>query len=96
MLGADATAEGYGDFIKVFLALFYADDASIAHRDPVWLQDSLDVLIKNIERVELRNNTSKMKVVVCVTGKIRMRLTTLVYNRTRGCLDDAEDGSCRV
>ena len=37
MLGVEAAAEGYGDFVKVFLVLFYAKDAIIAHGDPVWL-----------------------------------------------------------
>ena len=76
--------------------LFYADDAIIAHQDPVWLQESLNVLINFFERVGLRTNTSKMKVMICVPGNIRTCLTTLVYNRTRGCLDNAEDGSYRV
>ena len=34
-LGDEAVALGYGDFVKVFLVLFYADDAIIAHWDPV-------------------------------------------------------------
>ena len=96
MLGAEAAAEGYMDFIKVFLALFYADNAIIAHQDAVWLQDSLNVLIEIFDRVGLRTNTSKTKAMICVPGKIRTRLTILVYNRTMGCLDDAEDGSRRV
>jgi len=96
MLGAEAAAEGYGDFVKVFLALFYADDAIIAHRDPAWLQESLNVLIELFERVGLRTNTSKTKAMICVPGKIRTCLTTSVYNRTRGCLENAEDGSYRV
>ena len=33
---------------------------------------------------------------MCVPGKIRTRLTTSVYNRTRGCLENAEDDSYRV
>ena len=33
---------------------------------------------------------------IYVPGRIRTRLTTLVYHMTRGCLDDAEDGSYRV
>ena len=35
ILGVEAAQLGYGDFVKVFLALFYADDVIIAHWDPV-------------------------------------------------------------
>ena len=35
MLGAEAAQLGYGYFVMVFLALFYADDAIITNRDPV-------------------------------------------------------------
>ena len=61
---------GHGDFVKVFLALFYADDVIIAHWDPVWLQESLDFLIELFEKVGLCTNTSKTKAMIYVPGKI--------------------------
>ena len=96
MLGDEAVALGYGDFVKVFLVLFYANDAIIAHQDPVWLQEVLDVLVENFERVSLYTNTSKTETMICVPEKIRTRLSTSVYNRTKVGLDVAKDDSRRV
>ena len=87
---------GYKDFVKVSLALFYANDAIIAHRDPVWLQESLDVLVELFERVGLHTNTSNTKAMIRVRENIRTRLSTLVYNKTRFDLNVTQNGSCRV
>ena len=61
IVGAEAAQLEYDNFVKVFLALFDVDDAIIAHQNPVWLQESLDIMIKLFERVRLCTNTPKKK-----------------------------------
>ena len=46
MLGVNALVSGYRDYVKVFLVLLYTDNVIITHQDVVWLQEALDVLIK--------------------------------------------------
>ena len=96
MLGAKAAQSGFGGFLKVFLALFYANDAIISHRDLVWLQESLDVLIELFKRIGFFPNRSKTKAMICVPGKIQTRLSTSVYNMTGVILNTAQDSSRRV
>ena len=57
------------------MAIFYANDAILASRDPVALQKALDIIVELFERVGLRTNTSKTKVMTCMPGKIRTRLS---------------------
>jgi hypothetical protein len=57
--------------VAEILVAFYADDRLIASRDPVWLQESFDVLIGLFERIGLFTNAAKTKVMVCTPGKIR-------------------------
>jgi hypothetical protein len=49
---------------------FYVDDGLIAFRDPVWLQESFDVLIKLFEQIGLFTNAAKMKAMGCIPGQI--------------------------
>ena len=83
MLGAEAAEHGYGEELRKILAIFYADDALLASRDPALLQEALDVMVALFERVGLRTNTAKTKVMICVPGKIRTRHTSEVYNNSR-------------
>ena len=83
MLGAEAAEHGYGEELRKILAIFYTDDALLASRDPALLQEALDVMVELFERVGLRTNTAKTKVMICVPGKIRTRHTTAVYNNSR-------------
>ena len=54
-------------------------------RDPVKLQQAMDVLIALFERVGLRTNTTKTKAMVCVPGRIRTCQSQAVYdNRIKG------------
>ena len=62
------------------MAIFYADDAMLASRDPEQLQAALDIIVGLFERVGLRTNTTKTKVMTCVPGKIRTRHANSVYN----------------
>ena len=74
---------GYGAAVRELMAIFYADDAILASRDPVALQKALDIIVELFERVGLRTNTSKTKVMTCVLGKIRTRLSREAYNNGR-------------
>ena len=83
LLGEEAARHGYGAAVRELMAIFYADDAILASRDPVALQRALDVIVELFERVGLRTNTSKTKVMTCVPGKIRTRLSQDAYNNSR-------------
>ncbi len=61
------------------LVVFYNDDGLIASRDPVWLQESFDILIGLFERIGLFTNASKTKVMVCTPGQIRKAYTEEQY-----------------
>ena len=91
VLGAEAAATGYGDFVRTFLSLFYADDAIIAGRDAELVQESLDIIVDLFERVGLRTNTSKTVLMACVPGRIRTRLTTSTYHRVRAGIESTGD-----
>ena len=45
MLGPEAANSGYGMELRRLLAIFYADDALIASRDPELLQEAVDVVV---------------------------------------------------
>ena len=96
MLGPEAAASGYGKELRRLMAIFYADDALLASRDPELLQESLDVMVGLFERVGLRTNTKKTKVMTCVPGRIRTRHTTEVYNNCREGLVSAAEQKRRV
>ena len=83
VVGDDAARLGVGVEIRNFLAIFYADNGLIQARYPERLQSSFTILVELFERVGLRINTSKTKVMVCVPGQIRTHLTEGVYNNSR-------------
>jgi len=83
MLGPHAATHGYGEEIRKLMAIFYADDALMASRDPELLPESLDVTVGLFERVGLRTNTTKMKVMTCVSGKIHTHHSQASYNNIR-------------
>jgi len=58
------------------IVLFSDDDRLIGSRDPVWLQQALDCLIKLFERVGLKTNASKTKVMTCVPGYISTHISS--------------------
>ena len=83
LLSDDACANGYGYAVWAFLAIFYADDAFVAARDPVKLQRALDILVDLFERVGLRINTEKTKAMASVPGKIRTCILAAAYSNAR-------------
>ncbi len=56
--------------MDALFAIFYVDDAYIAARDPVFLQQALDGLGSNFEHVGLKINISKTKSMIYTPGKI--------------------------
>ena len=81
VLGAEAARYGCGKATCTLMAIFYADDAMLASRDPEQLQAALDIIVGQFEHVGLRTNTTKTKkVMTCVPGKIRTSHITSVYN----------------
>lgn len=74
---------GLGPDIKDKAALFYADDGLLGSTDPDWLQQAFDVLVDLFERVGLRTNTDKTKVMICMPGHIRDRVSAAAYKRPR-------------
>ena len=45
MLGPEAANSGYGMELRHLLAIFYADDALIASKDPELLQEAMDKMV---------------------------------------------------
>jgi hypothetical protein len=69
-LGEEVARDGLGDRVAEILVAFYIGDGLIASRDPVWLQESFDVLIGLFERISLFTNAANTKAMVCIPGKI--------------------------
>jgi hypothetical protein len=58
---------------------FYVDDGLIASQDPVWLQESFNILIGLFERIGLFTNANKTKAIVSIPGQIREGKTEKEY-----------------
>jgi hypothetical protein len=71
MLGEEVTRNGRRDCMVQILVAFYVDDGLITSRDPVWLQESFDVLIELFERIGLFTNSAKTKLMVCIPSQDR-------------------------
>eukprot|EP00984_Skeletonema_dohrnii_P025747 scaffold14935_cov92-Skeletonema_dohrnii-CCMP3373.AAC.1 len=75
------TAISYLTLIEA--SLFYADDGYIASTDAGLLQRSVDVLTALFDRVGLKTNVAKTKVMTCVDARIRVRQSDEVYYNSR-------------
>ena len=65
--------------VRQLMAAFYADDAVVASRDPVKLQDSFNELTALFDRVGLKTNAKKTEVMVMTPGWIRAKLSPEDY-----------------
>jgi hypothetical protein len=74
-LDKDAARDGIGDQVAEILVALYVDDELIASWDPVWLQESFDILIRLFEQIGLLTNSSTTKVMVCISGQIHKAYT---------------------
>ena len=99
LFGDDAAMHGLGTddrLVRLFVALFYADDGYLASRDPALLQEAIDILVPLFERVGLRCNTTKTEAMICVPGRIRTRLSTASYLQRFGYANEGEWDKRRV
>ena len=80
-LGEEVAHDGIGDRVADILVAFFVDDGLVASRDPVWLQESFDILIGLFERIGLFTNAAKTKVMTCIPGRIQEGYTK------EGCAD---------
>jgi len=83
ILGPHAATHGYGKDVRKLMATFYADDALMASRDPAMLQESLDVMVGLFERVGLRTNTAKTKVMICAWKDTHPSLPGVIQQQHR-------------
>ena len=90
-LGEEVARDGIGELVAEQLVAFYVDDGLIASRDPVWLQESFDILIGLFERIGLFTNAAKTKVMVCIPGRIREGYTEEEYADYKSGTSTAED-----
>jgi hypothetical protein len=90
-LDKDAARDGIGNQVAEMLVVFYVNNGLIASRDPVWLQESFDILIGLFERIGLFTNALKTKVVVCTPGRIRKAYTEEQYAEYKSLTGSAAD-----
>lgn len=85
------------EVVQLFTALFYADDGYIASSDAETLQRSVDVLTGLFDRVGLKTNVDKTKVMTCIDARIRVRQSVESYTRSRaGYVSEREWSRRRV
>jgi hypothetical protein len=82
--------------MDALFAIFYVDDAYLASRDPVFLQQALDVLVDTFTRVGLETNTKKTQAMACTPGKIRLQLPADSYRRMRSGYTSASKWEART
>ena len=87
--------EAVDQLLATFFAIFYVDDAYLASRDPEFLQQALDILVKLFARVGLKTNIKKTQTMICTPGRIRTQLPTASYQRMRRGLVTAEEWDSR-
>ena len=78
-MGTGAMIAGVGEEIRELLVAFYAHDGLVQSRCPVRLHTSLDNFLSLFERVSLRTNVSKKKIMVCIPGRIRTCQSQATY-----------------
>ena len=73
--------DGLGRTVEDMLTLFYADDGLLSTKDREWLQKALDLLVSLFERIGLKTNESKTKLMVCLPAVKATRMTDGAYKR---------------
>ena len=69
--------------MATLFAIFYVYYAYVAAREPVFLQQALDVLVDTFPRVGLETNIAKTQAIICISGKIRVQLSSVSYRQMR-------------
>ena len=72
VLGEDVAQDGVVELVHDQCIAFFVDSGLVAARCPELLQSSLNTLITLLERIGLRTNSDKTKVMTCLPGKIRV------------------------
>jgi hypothetical protein len=90
-LDEDIARERIGDRVAKMLVAFYVNDGLIASRDPVWLQESFDILIRLFEQISLFRNAPKTKVMICIPRQIRKAYTVEQYAKYKSLTGAAAD-----
>ncbi len=78
--------------VKILVA-FYVDDRLVASQDPVWLQESFDILIGLFKPIGLFTNANKTKAMVCILEQIREGKTEKEYAKYKS-QTEATNGKC--
>jgi hypothetical protein len=89
--------EELDEMMATLFAIFYVDDAYIASRDPIFLQQAIGGLVSAFECVGLETNTKMTQAMTCTPCTIRLQLPTKSYLRMRtGQTPAAEWDACTV
>jgi hypothetical protein len=72
VLGDDAAQKGLGEAAHDHAVAFFVNDGLVMARCPEWLQSCFTILVNLFERIGLRTNAAKTKVMTCLPGKIRV------------------------
>ena len=70
---------GLGEAVRNYVVVFFVNKGLVAARCPEWLQSSFTILFNLFERIGLRTNAAKAKVMTCLLGKIRVAKTEKEY-----------------
>ena len=92
----DMEGEELDSMMEALFAIFYVDDAYIAARDPIFLQQVIDILVTTFKRVGLETNTKKTQVMTCTPGKIRLQFPSDSYQRMYSGRTPATDWDAHV
>jgi hypothetical protein len=71
-LGDNTALLGIGEAVRDHVVAFFVDNGLVAARCSKWLQSSFTILINLLERIGLKTNAAKTKVMTCLPGKIRV------------------------
>ena len=79
--GPQEAHHGFGWSSSENCIFFYADDDQIAERNPIWVQMNMTDMVRMFDRVELKINIGKTKVMLCTSGLIWGYPGTAAYTR---------------
>jgi hypothetical protein len=79
VLGDDTAQGGLGEAARNQAIVFFVNNRLVMARYPEWLQSSFTIPVNLFERIGLLTNAAKMKVMMCLLGKIRVARTEEEY-----------------
>jgi hypothetical protein len=69
-LGGKVAQMGIGEAVREYVVALFVNNGLVAVRCLEWLQCSFTILINLLECIGLKTNAAKMKVMMCLPGKI--------------------------